>query len=245
MNDRQLGVCAGFGLLALTALVVALLAPAAVSSGGVRSAPLDTAAVNASPNISEGVGLSGNAYRPGPPTASDGSPPASSEVVRGDGVADVITAGVGDDAGENPAVSSPTPTIEPDEAGPTERIVAAAWSEVGRDYSTDRFWCAIQVARILTIAGVPWPGETSPARLHRNSPLLQSAPHVGWLVFIDLSSGTQPGALVTHVGVVVSVEAGGFGFTSIEGNADPDRRRVTVHQRDMRDKDVVAFGAVS
>ena len=244
MNDRQLGVCAGFGLLALTALVVALLAPAAVSSGGVRSAPLDTAAVNASPNFSDSA-----EYAVPSSSVLGVTGPALSEVVRGDGVADVITAGVGDDAGENPAVvravPSPTPTIEPDEAGPTERIVAAAWSEVGRDYPSDRFWCAIQVARILELAGVPWPGETSPARLHRNSPLLQSAPHVGWLVFIDLSSGTQPDAPVTHVGVVVSVDAGGFGFTSVEGNADPDRRRVTVHQRDMRDKDVVAFGAVS
>ena len=103
------------------------------------------------------------------------------------------------------------------------------------------FWCARFVDRVESEAHVPgWVSESGPGELYRDhADRLSQTPHVGDLVFVDLSHGTQPGAPVTHVGIVQAPLGGGRVLT-IEGNAD-DSNTVIEHVRQTGDGYVVAY----
>jgi len=141
---------------------------------------------------------------------------------------------------EPAAIEEPEPEPQPEPVALTPVEVALAQVGLTGAYADGGFWCAQFATWVYEQAGLTPLPSTSPLVLWNKLPR-SSTPIVGGLVFVDLFNGTQPGAPVSHVGIVVAVE--GDEITTVEGNAAPDPNVVTLHTRRLTDRAVVGFAA--
>lgn len=141
---------------------------------------------------------------------------------------------------------APAPPAKPE---PTrrERIVQVALGEVGQagDYTAGGFWCVQFAAWVYQQAGADPLGTTSPLTLWalaKQTARLTDTPQPGDIMLIDLFRGTQPGAPVTHAGIVTAVEGGTI--TTVEGNAADNPDQVSQHTRPADDPSIVTYRAL-